>query len=70
MAAKDRRNLDYRKGSEYGGVEGLIQPPPHDPADSPSETRMMMFRMNPAADFPAGLNLDTQEPPPDTKRVQ
>lgn len=37
---------DPRKGSEYGGHPGLIQPPPHDPADSASETRFLAMRTN------------------------
>mgnify|MGYP007024035125 CR=1 FL=1 len=41
---------DPDRGSEYGGVPGLIQPSPHDPADSPSETRFLMMRTNPAGD--------------------
>lgn len=26
-----RKSRDYTKGSEYGGVEGLVQPDPHEP---------------------------------------
>lgn len=70
MAEKDRRNLDYRKGSEFGGVEGLIQPTPHNPADVPFETRSMMVRLNPASGFPLGKNPETRELPPETKRIQ
>lgn len=70
MAETDRRILDYRKGSEFGGVEGMIQPSPHDPADVPYEGRSMMVRTNPAAGFPDGLNPETRELPPNTKRIQ
>lgn len=69
MAEKDRRTLDHRKGSEFGGVEGLIQPDPHNPADVPYEGRMMAVRLNPAAGFPEGLNPETRELP-ETKRIQ
>lgn len=41
---------DPNHGSEYGGAPGLIQPSPHDPADSASETRFLMMRTNPAGD--------------------
>lgn len=27
----ERKVRDYLKGSEYGGVDGLVQPPPHEP---------------------------------------
>jgi hypothetical protein len=70
MTETDRRKLDYRKGSEFGGVEGLIQPAPHDPADVPFEVRSMMVRTNPASGFPDGLNPETREEPPSTKRIQ
>lgn len=70
MAEKDRRSLDHRKGSEFGGVEGIIQPSPHDPADVPYEVRSMMTRLNPASGFPDGLNAETRELPPPTKRIQ
>lgn len=43
-------NLDPRKGSEYGGHPGRIQPPPHDPADSASEILGLMYATNPAGD--------------------
>jgi hypothetical protein len=33
--------ISYRDGSEFGGVAGLIQPPPHVPTAS---ERMMMIR--------------------------
>lgn len=70
MAEIDRRTLDHRKGSEFGGMPGIIQPPPHEPADVPYEVRSMMVRTNPAAGFPEGLNPETREAPPETKRIQ
>lgn len=33
-----RKTRDPSKGTEYGGTDGLIQPPPHDWTDSPHET--------------------------------
>ena len=50
-------------------VEGLIQPPPHDVADKPSETLMMMYGTNPAAGFPNGANQETEDQPPATPCV-
>lgn len=41
---------DPNRGSEFGGVGGRIQPPPHDPADSASETLGMIYATNPAGD--------------------
>lgn len=37
---------DYRDGSEYGGVPGLVQPPPHVP--SASERRSAIMAIDPA----------------------
>ena len=48
----DSRNLvseeDYRDGSEFGGVGGLIQPPPHVP--SSSERLSMIYAIDPTDD--------------------
>lgn len=41
---------DPNKGSEFGGVAGRIQPPPHDPADHPSEVLGLIYSTNPAGD--------------------
>lgn len=40
---------DWRKGSEYGGVEGLLPPEssPHDSADHPVDILWMMRNTNP-----------------------
>lgn len=67
MVQQSRKNP--RQGSEYGGVEGLIQPPPHDVADKPSETLMMIYGTNSAAGFPNGANPETEDMPPATKKV-
>lgn len=39
---------DYRTGSEFGGVDGLIQPPPHVP--TASERLMMIRQIDPMDD--------------------
>ena len=67
MVQQSRKNP--RQGSEYGGVDGLIQPPPHDVADHPTEILMTMYGTNPAAGFPNGANGETQDLPPATKKV-
>lgn len=41
-----------RGASEFGGRPGLIQPPPHDPADVPSETLMQIYATEPAPPIP------------------
>lgn len=39
---------DYRTGSEFGGVVGLIQPPPHVP--TASERLRMIYAIDPTDD--------------------
>lgn len=39
---------DYRTGTEFGGVAGLIQPPPHVP--TASERLHMVYAIDPADD--------------------
>lgn len=39
----------HRSATEYGGVDGLIQPAPHDINDSPGESLMAIYNMDPAA---------------------
>jgi hypothetical protein len=39
---------DYREGSEFGGVAGLIQPTPHSP--NASERLMMIYAIDPQDD--------------------
>jgi hypothetical protein len=36
---------DYRTGTEFGGVDGLIQPPPHTP--TAAERRRMIMALDP-----------------------
>lgn len=43
------RDPSWRQASEYGGVDGLIQPPPHDPADSAYEQLLLIRNMDPGA---------------------
>lgn len=49
---------DYRTGSEFGGVGGLIQPPPHVP--TAQERLHMIYAIDPADD---GLQPDSVIPP-------
>lgn len=58
----DSRDLvsteDYRDGSEFGGVGGLIQPPPHVP--TASERLAMVYAIDPMDD---GTRGDSVSPP-------
>lgn len=49
---------DYRDGSEFGGVGGYIQPPPHNP--TASERLHMMYAIDPMDD---GSRPDSVAPP-------
>lgn len=66
--------MNSGKASEYGGVPGMIQPPPHDPADSAYETMYLMKNTNPAGVVDeAGKNYvadDTDPEVPPTKRLR
>lgn len=58
----DSRDLvsteDYRTGTEFGGVGGLIQPPPHVP--TASERLSMIYAIDPMDD---GSRPDSVLPP-------
>lgn len=61
MAGRDQRP------SEFGGVPGLIQPDPHDPANSGTETLMQVYATEPAPDR---LGQPAEEFIPVTKRMR
>lgn len=50
-----------RSASEYGGVEGMIQPPPHDVADHPHEQLILIYNTDTAAEVEVNLGFD--DPP-------
>ena len=60
------------KGTEYGGVDGIIQPPPHNPADHPADMLKMAYQTNPAAGAiiykDGSTDVETQ-PVPETKKI-
>ena len=62
-------DTDFRTGTEFGGLDNIIQPPPHDPATSPVDTLRQIYQTNPAGNWPAGRNLDNQ-PVPQTEQVR
>lgn len=65
-------NQDPKRGSEYGGVDRPIQPPPHDPANVPHETLMMIQATNPNAGgvfYADGSTPEETQPIPETKRI-
>lgn len=65
-------DTDYTTGSEFGGVDGLIQPPPHDVVNSPSEQLMQIYQTDPAAGMiqyaDGHTDVETQ-PVPVTKKI-
>lgn len=64
---------DPNHGSEYGGAPGVIQPSPHDPADSANEIRLLMMRTNPAGETSGQRRMTPDETDPfvpTTRRVQ
>lgn len=64
---------DPNRGSEYGGVPGRIQPPPHDPADSASETLGLLYATNPDGDTRDGrvwVGDDRDPIVPPTRRIR
>lgn len=42
------QNIRGPEASEYGGVPGRIQPPPHDVANSPHEQLSLIYSTDPA----------------------
>ena len=66
-------NKDIRKGSEFGGVDNIIAPPPHDPRNRPNETLMQIYQTDPAAGvlqyLDGHIDVETQ-PIPETKKIR
>ena len=62
------RKQNRLRGTEYGGVPGLVQPEPHTPVAR--EKLLMIYQSNPAAGFPAGMNPETEEVPTDSQQVR
>lgn len=46
--------------SEFGGVPGLIQPPPHDPKDDAAEQAYLLRQSNPADSSDNASGVQTQ----------
>lgn len=44
----NKRTPDPNRGSEYGGVPGLVQPPPHEPSGSAQEKLLGIYQTDPA----------------------
>lgn len=63
---------DIRKGSEYGGVPGRIQPSPHDSADHPSEILGLIYKTNEdGVAAPGGYVPDDRDPAiPQTPQIR
>lgn len=64
---------DPNKGSEYGGVGGRIQPPPHDPTDVASEILGLTYGTNPSG-ITSGQRVmtpdETDPVVPQTRRIR
>lgn len=54
-------------GSQFGGVDNIIQPPPHEPTNM--EVCTLIKATNPSANFPAGRNPQVEPIPVTTKVV-
>lgn len=66
-------NSDPKTGTEYGGVDRIIQPPPHDVKDKPAEGLMQMYQTNPAAGaipYADGSVTAEDQPIPDSKKLR
>jgi hypothetical protein len=64
----------YTKGTEFGGVDGIIQPLPHGTETLPAhETRMLMTHTTPHAGAitykDGSVDIETQRVP-ETKRIR
>jgi hypothetical protein len=44
-----------RGSTEYGGVEGMIQPPPHDVNESPRDALRLVYNTDPGANVPVPI---------------
>jgi len=62
-------NKSTTRGSEYGGVEGMIQPPPHKP--TPPEKLKLIYQTNPYADaqYADGTTVVDDVPIPETQQI-
>lgn len=60
-----------KRGSEYGGVDNIIQPPPHDPRNKPREGLMQMYQTNPASGmvYADGSTETDDQPVPETQQI-
>lgn len=65
-------DTDYRDGTEFGGVDGMIQPPPHDVANVPHEQLKQIYQTDPAAgmiQYQDGHTDVEDQPIPVTKKI-
>jgi hypothetical protein len=53
-----RRVRDPNKGSEYGGTDGLVQPPPHEPTAREQLIAIHQRQVLATGDFTAINNMD------------
>jgi hypothetical protein len=78
MATTGRSRLtskkNYTKGSEFGGVDGMIQPLPHGTETLPShETLKLVYQTDKEAGaikYRDGSTVEDDQPIPETKRIR
>lgn len=54
----ERKVRDYLKGSEYGGTDGLVQPPPHEPTPREQLIAIHQRQVLATGDFTAINNMN------------
>jgi hypothetical protein len=65
-------DVDIQKGTEYGGVDGMIQPPPHSVANVPREGLLQAYQTNPSVGvaYRDGSIESDDQPIPETKKIK
>lgn len=66
-------NANIADGTEFGGVDNVIQPPPHDVKDKPAEGLMLMYQTNPTAGaivYQDGSVAIEDQPIPESKKIR
>lgn len=58
---RSEKSITSREATEFGGVEGMIQPAPHDVNDHPHEQLWLIYNTDPAATEEVDLGFD--DPP-------
>jgi hypothetical protein len=65
-------DADITTGTEYGGVDGMIQPPPHVPGNHSEDMLRQVYQTNPSAgaiQYKDGTTDVEDQPIPATKKI-